>query len=381
MAQAIPDASTVIERAQSSTGLSDFGADGWQEGLERLLQAADSDLTLDQPSAARLQAVVDQRLVNRLRIEDWYRRQEVEPPPLEGLLVIHGLPRTATTALHYLLAQDPKTRYQRRWEISNPVPPPDATSDADDERRLAARKSGESARVSSAQHISELDGPSDDNAILGLDFHNQETGLPLPTYTRWWRGSSLKTTYAYHERVLRLLHTGRPPYRWVVKAPYHNFHLGDMAAQYPDARFVMAHRDPAVSFPSACSTVFTAQCNALPNQPPDPVALGSFLLEHLVAGINRAMADRAAIGEDRFVDVSQKQLEADAVGTAERIYDFAGLELDSSTRASMGEWAANNRRGARGQHNYTAEEYGLTTDEIRSAFADYIERFDVALET
>jgi hypothetical protein len=377
----IPDASTAIEEARRSTGLSDFGADGWQEGLERLLQAAGSDLTLDEASAARLQTVVGQRLANRLRIEDWYHRQESEPPALDGLLVIHGLPRTATTALHYLLAQDPKFRYQRRWEISSPVPPPDVVSDADDERRLTAIRQGQSNMVSSAQHILELDGPSDDNVILGLDFHNQETGLPLPTYTRWWRASSLTTTYAYHERVLRLLHTGRPPYWWVVKAPYHNFHLDDMAAQYPEARFVMAHRDPAVSFPSACSTVLTAQRSALPNQAHDPVALGSFLLEHLTAGIGRAMTDRAVIGEDRFIDVSQKQLEADAVGTAERIYDFVGLELDSSIRASMGRWAANNRRGTRGQHRYTAEEYGLTTSEIRSAFADYIERFDVALET
>ena len=239
---------------------------------------------------------------------------------------------------------------------------------------------GDTAMVTSAQHISELDGPGDDNSILGLDFHNQELGLPLPTYTRWWRASSLQSTYAYHERVLRLLHTGRPPYRWVVKAPYHNFHLGDLAAQYPNARFIMTHRDPALSFPSACSTVATARRSLLPQQPPDPIALGAFLLEHLVQGVGRAMADRAVIGEHRFLDVHQQQLEDDAGGTAERIYDFLGQELNSSTRASMGEWAASNRRGARGEHRYTAEEYGLTTDEIRVAFGDYIERFDVAPE-
>jgi Sulfotransferase family len=378
----IPDAPIMIERAQSSTGLSDFGADGWQEGLERLVQAARSDLDLevDEATAARLQGVINQRLTSRLRMEDWYGRQESEPPPLEGLIIIHGLPRTGTTALQYLLSKDPKFRYPRRWEATSPVPPPGTTSDANDERRLAALKQAQGATGGSTQHISEVDGPSDDGVILGLDFHNQETGLPLPTYTRWWRSSSLKTTYAYHERVLRLLHTGHPPNLWVVKAPYHNFHLSDMAAQYPQARFVMTHRDPAISFPSACSTVFTAQRNALPKQPPDPVELGAFLLEHLVAGVTRAMADRSAIGEDRFLDVSQSQLEADAVGTVERIYDFSGLELDNSARASMGEWAVNNRRGARGEHRYSAEEYGLTTEEIRSAFADYIERFNVALE-
>ena len=231
------------------------------------------------------------------------------------------------------------------------------------------------------QHISEMDGPVDDNTILGLDFHNQELGLPLPSYTRWWRSSHLNTTYAYHERVLRLLHTGRPPHRWVVKAPYHNFHLGDLVAQYPDARFIMAHRDPAAAFPSACSTVLTAQRNALPQQPPDPAALGAFLLEHLVAGIERAMADRDVIGEHRFLDVTHRQLEAGPLGTAQRIYDFLGLELSASTRRTMGIWAAANRRGARGAHRYAAETYGLTQAKIRSAFRRYIDRFEVEDET
>ncbi len=374
------NAEDLIEGARTSTGRSDFGPDGWQEGLEHLLRAADSDLTLDEAAAGRLKKTIHGRLTSRLLIEAWYGQQATAPPPVEDIVVIHGLPRTATTALHYLLASGPDFRYQRRWEISSPITPPGSTGDADDERRLAAIKRNAGTESGSPQHISELDGPVDDNIILGLDFHNQELGLPLPTYSRWWRGSSLKQTYAYHERVLRLLHTGRPPHRWIVKAPYHNFHLDDLAAQYPQARFVMAHRDPAASFPSACSTIATAQRNALPQQPPDPVALGSFLLEHLVAGIGRAMADRAAIGEHRFIDVTQQQLEADAVGTAARIYDFLGLELTSSSRTAMGKWAAANARGARGPHRYTAEKYGLTKDQIRTAFGDYIERFDVAPE-
>lgn len=376
----IPDAEHLIEAARASTGLSDLGPDGWQAGLEHLLEAATSDLTLDDAAAARLERTIHGRLTSRLLIEDWYRVRVPEPPPIEGLVVVHGLPRTATTALQYLLARGSEFRYQRRWEITSPIPPPGATSDADDERRLGAIRQGQSAASGSAQHISELDGPVDDNVILGLDFHNQELGLPLPTYTRWWRGSSLKTTYGYHERVLRLLHTGRPPYRWIVKAPYHNFHLDDLATQYPEARFVMAHRDPALAFPSACSTVATAQRNALPQHPPDPVALGSFLLEHLVEGIGRAMADRTAIGEHRFLDVTQQQLDADAIGTAERIYDFVGLELNNVTRSAMGEWSAANRPGTRGRHRYTPEEYGLTKGDIRAAFRDYIERFDVVPE-
>jgi hypothetical protein len=374
----ISDAEGLIARAKESTGLCDLGPDGWQEGLDHLIDSARADLPPDEATAARLEATILGRLTNRLLIEDWYADQEQEPPPVVGPLVIHGLPRTATTAIQYLLAVGPDFRYQRRWEISSPVPPASATSDEDDERRLGAHR--HAAAGGSVQHISEIDGPVDDGTILGLGFHNQELGLPLPTYTKWWRGADLTTTYAYHERVLRLLHTGRPPYRWLVKAPYHNFHLADLAARYPDARFVMAHRDPGFALPSTCSTVATAVRNAIPQHPPDPNVLGPFLLEHLVDGILRAMEARAAIGDDRFLDVTQQDMETDPAGTAERIYDFVGLELASSTRAAMVAWAAANQRGARGEHVYRAETYGLTAGQIRDAFRSYIERFDLAPE-
>ncbi|MDA8044353.1 MAG: sulfotransferase [Actinomycetota bacterium] len=376
----IPAPETLVERACAATGLRDLGPDGWQEGLDRLVRAATSDLALDDPSAARLCATIHHRLTSRLRIEDWYADQAGEVPPIGAMVVIHGLPRTATTALQYLLACGPDFRFQRRWEISDPIPPPESGTDADDPRRLAAKARREVGAGGSVQHISDTDGPVDDNTILGLDFHNQELGLPLPSYTRWWRSSSLATTYAYHERVLRLLQTGRPPRRWLVKAPYHNFHLSDLAAHYPEARFIMAHRDPAAAFPSACSTVLTAQCNALPDQPPDPLDLGAFLLEHLVAGIERAMADRAVIGEHRFLDVTQKEMEADPLATADRIYEFLGLDLVPATRRAMADWAAGNRRGARGPHRYTAETYGFRPAQIRSAFRHYIDRFGIEME-
>jgi hypothetical protein len=87
------------------------------------------------------------------------------------------------------------------------------------------------------------------------------------------------------------------------------------------------------------------------------------------------MADRDVIGDDRFIDVGQPELHADPVGVAERVYDFAGLRLDDHVRTAMTEWSAQNRAGSRGEHRYSAEEFGLTTNEIRHAFAEYLDRY------
>jgi hypothetical protein len=41
----------------------------------------------------------------------------------------------------------------------------------------------------------------------------------------------------------------------------------------------------------------------------------------------------------------------------------------------MVEWSSENRAGSRGEHRYSAEEFGLTDEQIRAEFADYLEAF------
>ena len=60
-------------------------------------------------------------------------------------------------------------------------------------------------------------------------------------------------------------------------------------------------------------------------------------------------------------------MNASAVGVAERIYDFAGLTLTDEMRETIAVWSEQNRAGSRGAHTYTAEQYGLTDDEIRDS--------------
>ena len=367
----------LVERARERAGCSDLGIDGWQEGLDQLLRAVPVDLGENPEAVAAIEAICVGRLVHRLRIERWYSEHGKEAAqPVEGPVVVLGLPRSGTTALHYFLALDPQFRYQRTWEVLDPVPPPELASESEDPRRLAMPARND------VRHISSIDGPIEDVMVLGLHFHNQEHGLPLPTYTRWWRGSDLRSTFAYHERVLRMLHSRRPPTRWLLKAPLFIFFAEQLAAHYPGARFLMTHRDPVATLPSTCSTVLAAAGQALPAYTAtDPIALGREILEHYAEGARRILTARETLGEERFLDVGQGDFERDPLATAERIYDFLGLELREETREAMQQWAHENRRGARGEHRYTLEEYGYSVDAVRKAFSAYIERFGGLLQS
>jgi len=113
----------------------------------------------------------------------------------------------------------------------------------------------------------------------------------------------------------------------------------------------------------------------LPGRTTDAVAFGRAMLDHWAAGVERMVAARASLGEGRFVDVGQSELEADPLATADRVFDSAGLRVTTDVRAAMVAWAEQNRRGARGEHRYDASEFGITDADIRAAFGSYLDRF------
>jgi hypothetical protein len=196
----------------------------------------------------------------------------------------------------------------------------------------------------------------------------------VPTYAQYWRTADHSAAFPYHERILRLLHSHRPPYRWLLKSPESMYTLGAFASHYPNARFVMTHRDPIKVIPSACSVIAEHTRMRLPDWTADR-EFGRQTLEHLLEGVRRAMTDRAVIGEDRFIDVGQPEIQTDPIGAVECIYEFADLDLADDVRTAMITWSDQNRAGSRGEHRYSAEEFGLTAEEIRSSFADYLEAF------
>lgn len=362
----VMSAEVLIERATALAGSDDLGADGWQEGLAHLLDAADRDAGNDPAAVAKIEAVALERLVTRLRVEAWYAAHGHETEqPVRGPVFIIGLPRTATTALNYLLALEPQLRPLRSWELKDPVPPPVLATEHLDARRASQ------PLASNVRHIASVDGPAEDWPIHTLVFDHAELALPVPSNTQWWRERNHDALLPYHERMLRLLHSHRPPALWLLKSPAYLFLLPETARHYPEATFVFTHRDPAAAFASTCSTVADSRRQRTPSWSPGPT-FGADLLEHWAVGMTKALAARKVIGEHRFVDVAQRELEADPVGTAERVLAHAGITLTGDTRQTMAEWSAANRRGSRGEHHYSLSDYGVSTGEVTEAFAPYL---------
>src|SRR5262249_4480332 len=122
-------------------GSTDLGARDCREPLERLLASIDAEARLT--LLGRFAALHDLTgmLVNRLRIEDDRRRHpEIGDEEIRRPLVITGLPRTGSTFLHGVLAQDPPTLTPRHRELRSPSPPPERATYATDPRIARAAR-------------------------------------------------------------------------------------------------------------------------------------------------------------------------------------------------------------------------------------------------
>jgi hypothetical protein len=186
----MPSASELLQTAVTKTGLDDFGDDSFREGFEILVRALNEEGRLNARGENFVFARVPLHLRQRLQVEDWYRRHpEIDEEPIAAPVFGLGLPRTGSTALSFLLAQDPDIRYLHSWEAAEPCPPP-STVPGDDPRIPAGVVE---LWAGSRHHVpQDPNGPMECLDLMALDF---------------------TSTYGYERRVLKLLQWGQPT-RW-----------------------------------------------------------------------------------------------------------------------------------------------------------------------
>ena len=121
--------------ARVATGLDDFGSPYYREGLERTVEALNTEAELSGMGEVIQHATISNALIQRLNVEETYARHpEIDNEVVGGPVFVIGLPRTGTTALSQLVAADPQFRSLRMWESQAPTPPPEAATQYTDPR-------------------------------------------------------------------------------------------------------------------------------------------------------------------------------------------------------------------------------------------------------
>lgn len=369
---------TACERAECS----DFGADTWQEGLSVLVGSLTDEAALNELGVAAMTDQIVGYLTNRLEVERWYAAhpeiaEEEIVAPLFGL----GLPRTGSTALSFLLAQDPSRRSLRVWEAAEPCPPPETSTEHSD-RRIAVAQAGidvtnEMFPGFAGMLPTAADGPQECLVPMAFDFRSVifEGMALVPSYSRWLLHCDMEPAYRYHRRVLQLLQWRCPPDRWWLKTPAHMLSIDALDAVYPDARFVMTHRDVGKVLPSV-SALYSTFIGVL-SDCRDPLAIGAHTHVTWRTALERLIAFRDRGNEGRFVDVSFEALQRDPLGQVAALYELLGDELTGEARSRMETWWGKSSEHRSGPGTYSLDEFGLDPAAIATDFAFYYDRFDI----
>lgn len=370
-----------LEQAQAATGLSDFGEESFREGLEIFAAALDREARLNDIGRMSMDMQIVDLLSQRLRVEDWYRRHpEIDEQEIVAPLIGLGLPRTGSTALACLLGEDPAVRSLRTWESISPCPPPDAATLADDPR-LAKAEASMVRRATmfprmTAMLPSTATSPTECQLLMGYDFKTQifQAFVHIPTYVEWLNyKADLVPTYRYVKRVLKLLQWRCPPNNWRLKNPSHSLFIGALDQVFPDARFVMTHRDVTNVIPSVADLYY--ELHKAYSDAVDMKAIGQDTSDFCELGMRRMIAFREAGNADRFFDIAFAPFQKDPFPILEDLYAFLGEELTPETRARMEAWRRSTPRNE-GYERTDPAEFGLDLGALRERFAFYSDRFD-----
>lgn len=369
----------LLAAARAETGLDDFGEDSFREGLERLVRALRDEARLNSAGRLGIHRVLVGLLSQRLQIEDWYRRHpEIDDEPIDAPLIGLGLPRTGSTALSFLLAENPDTRSLRRWEGVQPCPPPSTVEGPDLRIERSQAEVEHQVRVSprsAALVPATASGPTECHSLMALDFkaHHFQAFAHIPSYSKWLvHEADLTPTYRYERRVLKLLQWGSPARPWCLKCPSHLLFLDQLDQVFPDARFVMTHRDPTevmVSVADLYGDIARRSCDDV-----DLRYVGALNVEHWSLGMERALAFRDRCGDDRFYDIDFRSMQQDPVGEVRGLYAWLGEPVTEAFETGMRRWWQENAEKRERNVHPDPATFGIDLDRIRPLFADYIAR-------
>jgi hypothetical protein len=360
----------------------DFADVSFVEPLERLLDACHEEADLSRFGVRALRIDILRCLRNLLRFDAIEAAcPSVLSRPIRAPVFITGMPRSGTTFLHRLISQDQSTIVPRLFQLVDPY--------ASQASPLAAmlRKSWVSVQVSlfrliapelHSLHPVEVDSPEECTDITAHVFQSLrfDAMYRVPSYNGWLERSGFLNAYRFHRRFLQHLDTQLPGRRWVLKSPDHVFAIDDIKKVYPDAHFVLIHRDPVRVLASVAK--LTEVLRRPFSRSTDPAEIGREVSASWIDGAGRL--SRLASSDRSVLHLTYRQIVSRPLDAVRTVYQHCGLVLDPEAEQRMRDWlrtAANVRRPIR---DYKLAQFGLDARLLRERFAAYTDTFGIELE-
>lgn len=367
----------LLATATQRTGLDGWGDDGFRERLDVLTGSLREEAGLSDTGVAVVFEQLVGNLVNRLRLDALIgEHPEIEDVEITRPIIICGLPRTGTTHLHNLIAADPNMRYLPYWESLEPFPAPGEEDQARRDRCAAGLELVDTSMPEfKRMHDMTVDHAHEEIQLLANDISGMlfETTYYLPSFAAHYKAHDQGPSYAYLKRQLQAMQWLRGGSRWVLKSPQHLEQFPTLYATFPDATFVVTHRDPVEVTRSMITMI--AYASRMACAEPDPATIARYWLDRAGDLFGGCVRDRDVLPADQSIDVRFTDFMADEQGTLSAIYALAGQSYDDEVRAAMAGFIAEHPRGRYGEVIYDLADVGLDAAEVAERLSAYRERF------
>jgi hypothetical protein len=374
-------AGELLSNARTKTGLHDFGPEPIEDALDQLQTAVHEEADLNLFGRVSTHWDTLRLLTNLLILRD---RELADPAilqrPVTQPVFVLGMPRSGSSFLHSLLAEDDASFTPRCWQAIYPYPdhpaagrragPNKVQRQFDFFHRLAPElRDVHPFTALTPQECTEFTAHS----FRSLRF---ETIYHVPSYKRWVQQAGHVQGYRTHRRFLQHLQ-GPRAMRCVLKSPDHVFAMEALREVYPDARVIFTHRDPLKVLPSVAR--LTEVLRRPFSRRIDKDAIGQQVSSDWAKGARQIVAaDTHDLWPEKNVfHVHYKALTAAPFDTIRQIYDHFGLEFTPSFRERLQEQIACKPTGGYGKNVYRFADFGLRPQQERERYRDYMAHFGV----
>jgi len=378
----IPSPAELMAEASKLTGLSDFGPSDWflmPLGIE--VESINAEARLTESGAAVQRGRLVGALANRLRLFEAIRRHpEIATWPIRVAGLLLGLSRSGTTMMHRLLNSVPGITAMKWWETHYPAPLEDEVQGQPAARRAAAQALFDHMLATIPDlmsiHPMSLDHVDEEITVLDQSFMSTtpESFLWIPTYAKWLETADHQPAYDELVLWLRYLQWQDPAREgavWMLKTPNHIAATAAALKAFPEATFIMTHRDPVRAIPSYCSMV--SSLYRMSSDHVDLKAIGRHWQHRWSSALRQlfALRDADPAVDARFLDLRYDDIVAAPMEQVRKVYARIGKALMSEDEAIMADWLKANARDNRPPHRYELGQFGLTEQGLKESFAFY----------
>jgi hypothetical protein len=366
----------LLEAAVAAVGCDDFGPKLFMEGFERHLAAIDEAGRVTLNGRRMTEAQIGLALRALLHAQKGFKQHpEVLKRPIGRPLIINGIPRSGTTALHRLISIDPQFQGTEHWITRAPMPRPPRETWASIPAYHEA-KAGLDATVAAApelrtEHMHEVDAVEESLFLLAATFvsnHYPEQWY-VPSYDAWYRNADERPSYLWLADVHRLIGANDPDRRWLIKNPTDTYSIEAVLAAFPDAMIVQTHRDPVQAIPSVANLLVGVR-KMYEEENCDPHALIQRDAEFWNLAMERMESGKRR-DPKRYIDIDFNDFILNQMSAIHRIYEHFDIDLSPDVESRMQEWLAANPRRPGAVQRHKAEDFGMSSGELGEIFTQY----------